>query len=518
MFARELEFHLESALLVTDVAGGDPNSEVGLSFLPGSVVRGILAARYQASPSSTDLSEFRRLFLSGAVTFLHAYPVIGQGEDAVRALPVPLSWHLPKDADPTTPVTDFAVVKPPEDNKTWKGMGGKWCAASKSASGSVVALVAEAGREVKIHTARADRQRPAVQGSAVFRYDALAAGQILRGAVIAQNKSDLETILGLVPSGTQVQVGRSQRAGYGRVRIEQGSEEWQEYRPGDATGAFVILTLLSDALVRNPNSGSWCAGLQHLTSAPLKEAYVRTRIVGGFNRTWGLPLPQAQAIAAGSVFVFAAEARADLEKLVATGVGERTVEGYGRVALNWQGAPTIKVCEGEVARAVNNLPMDPTAQLMAEQMVRRLWLQEADRRMTAYLARCRLDSPPSNAQLSRMRTAALRSAAGPVEVKKLAEVCTFLDGLKAIARRQFEQCYIESQTNAAQEPPPQRLLVWLRELAKNPAGVWAVIGMPPASGFVIGNATVNEEQDARLYAVRLIDTVAQRASRERDHD
>ena len=58
--------------------------------------------------------------------------------------------------------------------------------------------------------------------------------------------------------------------------------------------------------------------------------------MGGFNRTWGLELPQAMAVRGGSVLVLRARqpiALADLLAVERAGLGERRAEGFGRVAF-----------------------------------------------------------------------------------------------------------------------------------------------------------------------------------------
>ena len=41
-----LDIHLLTPVLVTGPGGGDPNSEITLTYIPGSVVRGLFAGRY----------------------------------------------------------------------------------------------------------------------------------------------------------------------------------------------------------------------------------------------------------------------------------------------------------------------------------------------------------------------------------------------------------------------------------------------------------------------------------------
>ena len=54
---------------------------------------------------------------------------------------------------------------------------------------------------------------------------------------------------------------------------------------------------------------------------------------GGYNRTWGLSLPQRPALAAGSVVLLRAQQELPLDLLLAVeheGLGERRIDGFGR--------------------------------------------------------------------------------------------------------------------------------------------------------------------------------------------
>ena len=69
-------------LLATSLAG-DPNSETTCDYLPGSMLRGALIARYaahiNANPASINTTdpEFARLFLDGSTRYLNGYKVEG---------------------------------------------------------------------------------------------------------------------------------------------------------------------------------------------------------------------------------------------------------------------------------------------------------------------------------------------------------------------------------------------------------------------------------------------------------
>lgn len=63
----------------------------------------------------------------------------------------------------------------------------------------------------------------------------------------------------------------------------------------------LIVTLLSDTLLQDPETGAYCTDLKAALGVEAEERFVRLHKVGGFNRKWNLPLPQAEAISAGPV-------------------------------------------------------------------------------------------------------------------------------------------------------------------------------------------------------------------------
>lgn len=201
---------------------------------------------------------------------------------------------------------------------------------------------------------------------------------------------------------------------------------------------MVILTLLSDVILQ-PTGQSMGAALAATLGVPDESltGYQETQVVGGFNRKWGLPLPEARALRAGSVFLIPADV-VDMEKLaglVASGIGERRIDGFGRLAVNWHTQPTYQRqpaaerYHGSVSGLSNN--SKELATRMANQLLRRQLEQTLGERIIRY--RGQFEGLPSLTQLSRVRVAArhaiLRGDLKPIE--------DHLDSLK-LARQQWE--------------------------------------------------------------------------------
>ena len=503
MKALTFRLYLLEPVLATRLGGGDPNSAVGFDFIPGSTIRGMVIGRYarQHTAEAADAA-FRRLFLDGSVRFLNVYPQAATGQ---RTLPLPLSWRVEKDT--TDPICDFAV-EPQQDGRQWQQVGSSFCLLWESEDDGCKAELYNPAWHVGIHTAREDRQKVTKGESTVFRYEALAPEQAFCGAILADQDDDLEILKQWLPEGEIVSLGGSHLAGYGQVCLEQVEirEDWQEYEPiGDDTDR-IIVTLLSDALVRDPRTGAYVATLEPVLGCAHERAFVRVRTVGGFNRKWNLPLPQTQAIQAGSVFVYPADVHLleRLRGLQLSGIGERRAEGFGRIAVNWHRTAQITLREKpQPSRPLPFTLKNNTSIPLARQMAERMLRQQLDQALIAAIGGLRIQNPPSNAQLSRLRSVARQALA-----KNNPQIITqFLDGLRKTAREQFQRARIGGE----------RLDEWVRNRADDVQGIWELVRVDrkPAIGGIQPELT---DALALEYTVRLIDGVLRKALKEASNE
>ena len=230
-------------LLVSQAEAGEENSAVGLSFIPGSALRGALVARYLRAHPSTDLAaepQARQLFFDGAVCFLNAYPYC-QGH---RTLPRPLSWFTEK----STASDDRAVLY------DWAIDPGQALTQPKAPTHAEFCLVADDGqvacyeppRQVTVHISLENANRRGPENK-VYRYDAVAPGEVFCAQVIADDEIDLTPVRELLEPGA-ISFGGAHLTGYGQALITEVVEKdaWQECQPG-STGADapLIVTLLS---------------------------------------------------------------------------------------------------------------------------------------------------------------------------------------------------------------------------------------------------------------------------------
>lgn len=366
----------ESAVI--PMSDGDPNTVMTRQEVPGSNVLGAAAWKYlRQLDNSAEDDEFRHFFLDGGVRFLTAYPEAippdGDGEPQ-RTIPIPHSIRKFKE-EANSPederLVDFLEQLEDTDKKAPKKRLDRHYALiwKENLSTQLVKM------ERNYHHARAGLQaggrsigralgNQVEGGGAFFQYEAVQAHQTYQGAVLG-SMCDLAKLRTWMPNGILISVGKSRSAQYGQTEFEwidktpqelNGRVEWDAFLRTDAPVANerLIITTLSALLSVNEKGHPdvlfpvcELANVLGLNACDLKlsHSYTRTEIIGGYHTHLRLPRQQVPVIAAGSVFVFSLKKQPEedrLLKLEHNGLGIRKGEGYGRIAVNRQGALSLR--------------------------------------------------------------------------------------------------------------------------------------------------------------------------------
>ena len=508
MKAIPYRLELVEPVLVSQAESGEENSAIGLPFIPGSALRGALVARYLEQYPTDDLAadaRARQWFLDGTVCYLNAYP--WYRAEKARMLPTPNSWFTDKDraGDERGSLCDLAVnpdlaqrleqPKPPKD--------AVFCHLSSQV------VLYDPPRQVNVHIALVETNRRDERNK-VFRYDALAAGQVLAGAIITSDDVDLTGLYNLLCEEAELFIGCAHTAGYGRVRLEVDpiATGWEEYPSAvSLDSGEVIVTLLSDTLVRgqdgqiNGDLDGALADLLGLASLQAARRYQGVALVGGFNRQWSLPLPQAWALQAGSVYVYPAGAfdPDELRHKAALGLGERRAEGFGRIAVNWHTVPTVQR-QPHIEPSVLRPTLSAESKALAQEMAQRRLRLRLERGLTEYLSGVKFKRLPPNTQLSRVRNAVQRALAK----RDVAPVKKHLENLKA-ARKQLEQARVKGTS----------MLEWIDSRVNSLDVEQQLLRSEPLPQIAGQGATLDDDLK-RTYTLRLIDGVMQKATKAKE--
>lgn len=525
---------------------GDPNSSISYNYIPGSVIRAALLARFaqsanvpvdQVLDADQTAEQARRLFFSNA-RFLNAYPAVPALQSPERMLPTPRSWQQDKDErkkalegrEHEVPIYDFGVEQPDQD-KSYQRVNSPFCWLSESDECARVRLFSPR-RRIAIHTQRATSNRnfgrPRKGDGAVYRYDALDAGQAFIGAVLCDD-ADEATFKRLL-SG-ECWIGKAHTAGYGRAKIEylRSEADWREVGGVVAPSSLLIVTLLSPLLLRN-EYGQFVVSAELLASrlgkalgAPvqLERAFTGVEIVGGFNRKWGLPLPQTHAFTMGSVLVLKSDRDVPADKLRAleqSGFGERLVDGFGRLAFNWQREATLCVEPTPDLQSLTIQLNDLPSRSIAERAAQRLLTQRLEQLCLSRAAQLKVYSSLSRAQLNRLRSIVLNALSDPDPAKRLR---SFIES--ASQRQTVRERWERAQISVA---PNQRVPFreWIdKQLAaaldETDPDRWAgTLGLKRANGSAvkvkIGDLEVAPSpEQRRALTLRLLAEVLRRAAK-----
>ncbi len=550
---------LEPALITA--LEGEPNSAVAFNYLPGSVLRGAIIAKYIQSKKENDSNymldaaaiEVRRLFFNGTTRYLNGYLL----DNEKRTLPAPISWQRKKNDREN--LYDFALEYPdqplidnpkniqdgaleyPQKEVKWEGVSDRFYML-----GNDTVHLLQPHRQLAVHTARNRRfgrpQEPSrvriedgENPGAIYRYEALAPNQTFAALIICDQDSDADELLPLLAG--EITLGGSRSGGYGRAQFHD-AQEATDYRrevddelEPDIDGKLIV-TLLSDALLRNDN-GQFVVDREAVQKAISErlgkmaldppETFMHGQELGGFNRKWGLPLPQVLAVQMGSVFVFQSP-QCPLDKLIeleTKGIGERRAEGFGRVVVNWQTEPKLRVDEEKYFSSGTDKTLSPdtASGKLATRMAKRLLQQRLDLQLTerANLLGKQIKHP-SKSQLYRLRSIIKDSLQKiPTEstpempqimARERKRLTDYLDDIKRrkVASKQFDSDRVDNKS----------IIEWLLERIVDTTKIWNEL---KADSFPkVGGVTVARSPEmAYEYNLRLIDRTLARAAKEKQN-
>lgn len=526
---------------------GDPNSDVSFPYIPGSMIRGALIGRYlKRHPelpgdilSDAKINqEVKRLFFDGNTRYLNAYLFCEQQKR--RTLPVPLSWYrnkdedLPQNKEPALDVYDLSQSEP--EQVSLKGLSEKFCTVNERQ----VVLYREK-RRINIHTARdrsKGRSSPTKRDPAtnqvieegegtIFRYEALDAKQTFQGVILCED-DDAQTIKDLLKPA-DIWLGGSRSAGYGHIKIEilspdkpQELDNWNEIqikKPEDRLNRKKLkITLLSDAILRD-RCGQFSAdpclvkqAIEDKLQVQLPQAtnvFISNTIVGGFNQKWGLPLPQVPALSAGSVFVFDAQLTPEqIKTLEREGIGDRCIDGFGRVGVNWLGEYREFSARSPESVTAKETQLEEKYHDLAAQIAENILRQKLEQFLVEKISDINIEGNIINSQLSRLEIVARQGLTNPPSFLPLIEL---LSSLTSNAREQYRNTQVSGNKSLEQQ-----LQDWLEKPIGSPES-WLKNPQDLKVNIAGINRQIEHGSDlATEYTLRFIMALAKKAKKEKN--
>jgi CRISPR-associated protein Csx10 len=526
-------------VLATSFAG-DPNSDVSYSYLPGSILRGALIGRYLRIKQQQELNladpVVKNLFFDDRQSsYLNAYPVSQSG---CRTLPIPRSWIKEKGQEPPLKAYDFSMGIN-EDLESPKPLDKKsfWSYAKGDDTKRI--NLYQPSKRINIHNARDRSKGRGTDGEGqIFRYEAIDTGETFEGIIIcpANYVSEVEKLL----KSQDFWLGGSQSAGYGHVHVtyEISNKPWQEsLTQPDAKNNELHITLLSDMILRD-EMGQVTASPDLLIKAISaktgveldfhrdRRSYLGQTTIGGFNRKWGLPLPQTSALAMGSVLVLTrkltpemikqlesegiGEFRMDelgklainseiIRQIESEGIGERRIDGFGRLAINsWQQESFDIVKLDEPFPDLSKITLVGSELDIISTIAQRILHQRLEILLQKRASELSIRGNISNSQLSRLRFTARES----ISTDDSLALILLLGSLPKNALEQFNHAQVDGQS----------LMSWIKTNIEKELGQWIV--NPDQLKVSINNQDyeINDSMK-REYTLRLIMALAKKASK-----
>lgn len=565
--------HTQQPILATSLQG-DPNSDVSHPYVPGSMIRGFLIGRYlqknriKVNDDTLDIQQLpnvKRLFFDATTTrYLNAYPFI----DNKRTLPTQRSWYKDKGVtfseDKGKTIYDFGkipldeqneLLNDDEENLSPKLLEENFCLVDEDE-----VLLYKVKRRINIHNKRDRKRGKGIEGSgAIFSYDAIDAGQTFQGVVLCETEED-KSILESLLKQKDVWLGGSQSAGYGHAEIELLNNDAQWYEVKSASRERIkrnenlTITLLSDTIICNEwgQTATDPETLRQILSELLKQElkfqengiYASSIIVGGFNRKWGLPLLQTPALAAGSVFIFEnidissakfQEFLDNVNKIEEQGIGERRVDGFGRVVFNWLNEETneykAKLFKPEPQTQKTTQVQEalkPESSKMAVGIANRIVRKKLDDLIIQQVSNISLSNPEeiSNSQLSRLMLV-VRQVLYEVEseqtkyenerksITELVEpINNLLHNLPSNARKQFERSKLNENIKQCLNVEDS----WLKNAWRsNPETKHLIVNGQPKV-IIAGEDKDIDPYITLEYSLRLIIAVVKKTMKEKNND
>lgn len=344
---------------------GDTVLTATRDLFSGTALRGALAGRYienkcLGKDAHTD-ELFRKLFLTGELRFVAAYPAVGEERSLV--LPLSIQKLKVKPARATDKASNIAgqvmeiqdLAFTSQYAAGYKGLKGY----AQIEAGTI--KLVEVEKNISLHIDRSsDQERISGKSETgkIYNYESIMPSQTFIGEVVGEKKALTDLVEGINLAANDVfYFGRSKYTQYGKCRLSFGKPT---AIAGEKVAAKTICLrcdtpFIPEGLAANAKSafGECVDFLNESCNCKdfslIEESIIAaTESVENFVGAWGMRRPDETALSAGSIFKikntgeWSETTLKALEDLMYGGVGRRCSEGFGQFRI-WREQELKKV-------------------------------------------------------------------------------------------------------------------------------------------------------------------------------
>ena len=381
MSLKKLEFVLENVdpLLFAE-RGADNILVTTKRYIPGSAIRGALAHLYINSHKLQNAyadETFYKLFLSGKVRFLPAYPLGCRELEKGETFVMPLSLMRSKDGEQTVDLTATGAPK----------------AGFKKLQGFVVKQGGKLHQiptnvKIELHMSRSgegERITGSSKDGNVFNYEYLEPGQLFKGAALAADvvavivERDLREL-----AVEELHLGRSKGAQYGKcLYLPLAGSSAQPASLGERLYLLAQTPYIA--------FGGW-QRVEQAAAELLSELEERLGVevakqelhifaacesIDGYVGVWQAKKQAERALSAGSLLELRLGGAVDsarLQEALQQGLGKGTEDGYGQFIL-WQPLEKPMLAEKPAKKQPNGMVLSDDVKRTAKKIIRERLLQ-----------------------------------------------------------------------------------------------------------------------------------------------
>lgn len=337
----KLAYQIKTLSPVIITQSGDTNLTATMDYISGSSILGLFANEYiKLLGKNKNIHEdetFYKWFLKGDLTYNNAYLSIESENGFLTLIPTPLSIQTNKDEDL---IINLAET---DTNEKTKPIGGY----SKIEDEDEEIGTFYPEKQVFFHHYQPDRiKQKNNKEKMIFNYESLSEGQVFYGEIWGDYR-ELFKFKEIFSKKKHYKLGRSKNAQYGDVQINLLDIE--KIDPEIDHDNEVLITCVSPLILENKYGYPEASiNLLHdylqealgYVDFKIEKCFAKVLDVETFVSAWKMKRPKMRAFDIGSTFKIIFNSWIDndlsskLKNLVINGIGERKIEGYGRIVLN----------------------------------------------------------------------------------------------------------------------------------------------------------------------------------------